>query len=125
MWGPGEESLARAVEEASDGAAMMAPPTSIEELVALIERAAIMLAGDTGPLHLAAAAGTPIVGVYGPTDPARNGPWSSRDVCVSRFPACECHHKRRCSAASWCLESVSVAEMIDAVERRLDAGPLR
>jgi lipopolysaccharide heptosyltransferase I len=125
VWGPGEESLARTVEEASEGAAMMAPPTSLQELVALIERAAILLSGDTGPLHLAAAAGTPIVGVYGPTDPARNGPWSSRDVCVSRFAACECHHKRRCSAASWCLESVSVAEMIDAVERRLDAGHLR
>jgi heptosyltransferase-1 len=125
VWGPGEESLARAVEEASDGVAMMAPPTMLEDLVALIERAAIMLAGDTGPLHLAAAAGTPVVGVYGPTDPARNGPWSSDDICVSRFEACACHHKRRCSAPSWCLESVSVEEMLGAVERRLAAGPSR
>jgi heptosyltransferase-1 len=122
VWGPGEEPLARAVEEASAGAAMMAPATSLEDLVALIERAAIVLAGDTGPLHLAAAAGTPIVGVYGPTDPARNGPWSKDDICVSRFSACQCHHKRRCSAASWCLESVSVDDMIEAVERRLGAG---
>jgi heptosyltransferase-1 len=122
VWGPGEEPLARAVEEASAGAAMMAPPTSLEDLVALIERAAIVLAGDTGPLHLAAAAGTPIVGVYGPTDPARNGPWSKDDICVSRFSACQCHHKRRCSAASWCLGSVSVDDMIEAVERRLEAG---
>jgi lipopolysaccharide heptosyltransferase I len=119
VWGPGEESLARAVEEASDGVAMLAPPTTLDDLVALIERATIMLAGDTGPLHLASAARTPVVGVYGPTDPARNGPWSREDVCVSRFAACECHHKRRCSAASWCLESVSVEEMVDAVERRL------
>jgi heptosyltransferase-1 len=122
VWGPGEEPLARAVEEASAGAAMMAPPTSLEDLVALIERAAIVLAGDTGPLHLAAAAGTPIVGVYGPTDPARNGPWSKDDICVSRFSVCQCHHKRRCSAASWCLGSVSVDDMIEAVERRLEAG---
>jgi lipopolysaccharide heptosyltransferase I len=120
VWGPGEEPLARAVEEASDGVAMMAPPTSVEELVALIERATIMLAGDTGPLHLAAAAGTPIVGVYGPTDPARNGPWATSDVCVSRFAACQCHHKRRCSAAAWCLDGVTVDEMLEAVERRME-----
>jgi len=60
-----------------------------------------------------------------PTDPARNGPWSSEDVCVSRWTACQCHHKRRCSAASWCLGSVSVDEMIEAVERRLEAGGAR
>jgi lipopolysaccharide heptosyltransferase I len=119
VWGPGEEPLARAVEEASAGAAMMAPATSLEDLAALLARATMVLAGDTGPLHLAAAAGTPIVGVYGPTDPARNGPWSSEDICVSRFSACECHHKRRCSAASWCLESLSVDEMVRAVEQRL------
>lgn len=119
VWGPGEEALARAVEEASAGAAMMAPATSIEDLAALLARAAIVLAGDTGPLHLAAAAGTPIVGVYGPTDPARNGPWSSEDLCVTRFPVCQCHHKRRCSAASWCLEAVSVDEMVRAVDQRL------
>jgi heptosyltransferase-1 len=125
VWGPGEEPLARAVEEASAGAAMMAPATSVEDLAALLARAAIVLAGDTGPLHLAAAAGTPIVGVYGPTDPARNGPWSSEDICVSRFPECQCGYKRRCSAASWCLGSVSVDEMAEAVTRRLAAGPIR
>ena len=51
----------------------------------LLAYAALVVSGDTGPIHLAAAAGTPIVGLYGPTDPARNGPWSPRDVTVSRF----------------------------------------
>lgn len=125
VWGPGEEPLARAVEEASAGAAMMAPATSIEDLAALLARATVVLAGDTGPLHLAAAAGTPIVGVYGPTDAARNGPWSSEDICVSRFSQCRCHHKRRCSAASWCLGSVSVDEMARAVEQRLSRAAVR
>ena len=125
VWGPGEEALARAVEEASAGAAMMAPATSMEDLVALLARATIVLAGDTGPLHLAAAARTPVVGIYGPTDPLRNGPWSPEDLCVSRFSACGCHHKRRCTAAAWCLASVSVDEMVEAVERRLGAGNTR
>ena len=44
-----------------------------------------MIVGDTGPLHLAAAASTPIVSMFGPTDPKRNGPWASDDVSVSEF----------------------------------------
>lgn len=120
VWGPGEESLARRVEEASAGAAMLAPPTGLSDLMALVQRAAIVVAGDTGPIHLAAAAGTPVVGLYGPTSPARNGPWAERDICVSRFEACACHHKRRCTAAAWCLDTITVAEVVDAVERRLN-----
>jgi lipopolysaccharide heptosyltransferase I len=119
VWGPGEEALARRVEEASGGAAMLAPATTLADLMALVQRAAVVVAGDTGPIHLAAAAGTPVVGVYGPTNPARNGPWSPEDVCVSRFAACRCHHKRRCTAPAWCLGDVSVGEVVAAVERRL------
>jgi len=119
VWGPGEESLARRVEEASSGSAMLAPPTSLADLMALVQRAAIVVAGDTGPVHLAAAAGTPIVGLYGPTNPARNGPWSPEDLCVSRFERCQCHHKRRCTAAEWCLDTITVDEVVGAVERRL------
>lgn len=120
VWGPGEESLARRVEEASAGAAMLAPPTGLSDLMALVQRAAIVVAGDTGPIHLAAAAGTPVVGLYGPTNPARNGPWAAGDICLSRFEACACHHKRRCTAAAWCLDTITVGEVVDAVGRRLN-----
>ena len=92
---------------------------ALADLMAIVQRAAIVVAGDTGPVHLAAAAGTPVVGLYGPTNPARNGPWSPEDVCVSRFDGCRCHHKRRCTAAAWCLDTIAVDEVIGAVERRL------
>ena len=52
-------------------------PTSLTQLIALLKRAKLFVGGDTGPLHLAAACGTPIVGIFGPTDPQRNGPFSS------------------------------------------------
>jgi heptosyltransferase-1 len=120
VWGPGEESLARRVEESSAGAAMLAPPTGLSDLMALVQRAAIVVAGDTGPIHLAAAAGTPVVGLYGPTSPGRNGPWLKSDICVSRFEACTCHHKRRCTAAAWCLDTITVDEVVEAVGRRLN-----
>lgn len=119
LWGPGEESLAREVAQASGGAAQVAPETSIADLVALGRAATLMVSGDTGPLHIAAAVGTPIVGIYGPTDPARNGPWASADVTVSRCDACCCHHRRRCRAPSWCIGEIAVEEVTAAVDARL------
>ena len=119
LWGPGEDALASAVVGASGGRAVQGPQTTIGDLIALLRAARVMVAGDTGPLHLAAALGTPVVGIYGPTDPARNGPWSADDVCVSRRNVCECYHKRTCIAARWCLLDISVEEMAGAVERRV------
>lgn len=119
-WGPGEEGLASEVVSHSAGAAVPAPPTSVRDLLALLRGAAVMISGDTGPTHLAAAVGTPIVGIYGPTRPARNGPWAPHDVTVSRDAICRCHHKRRCSERIWCLLDIQADEVIDAVTRRLE-----
>ncbi len=121
LWGPGEEGLARAVVESSAGAARVAPPTGLSDLLALSRAAALMISGDTGPLHIAAAAGTPTISLFGPTDPHRNGPWSSGDVAISRFGACGCHYERRCRKASWCLESIEVEEVTAAIQQRLQA----
>lgn len=118
-WGPGDETMAAAVVAGSGGAAELAPPTSIADLTAIVREATLMVSGDTGPVHLAAAVSTPIVGIYGPTDAARNGPWSSDDVTVSRFASCTCHHQRRCRVARWCLDDVTVAEVTAAIARRL------
>ncbi|HET7341081.1 MAG TPA: glycosyltransferase family 9 protein, partial [Methylomirabilota bacterium] len=78
VWGPGEAAAARAIVAGSASAgprALLAPPTDLHELLALLRRASLMVAADTGPLHLAAALGTPCVGLYGPTSPERNGPY--------------------------------------------------
>lgn len=125
LWGPGERGLAEAVAAASAGAAEPAPPTTLPDLMRLLRGAAVLVSGDTGPLHLAAAAGTPIVGVYGPTDPARNGSWRDDDIALSRFEACRCHHKRRCTAPAWCLEAITVDEVAAAVEQRLKVAGAR
>ena len=118
-WGPGDHTMAAAVVDGSAGAAELAPPTSIADLIAIVGEASLMVSGDTGPVHLAAAVGTPIVGIYGPTDAARNGPWSADDVTVSRFAACGCHHQRRCRVARWCLEDISVNDVTAAITRRI------
>jgi len=125
LWGPGEESLAEEVVAGAGGAAMLSPPTGIADLVALSRGAALMVSGDTGPAHIASAIGTPIVGIYGPTRPARNGPLSPHDVTVSRDAICQCHHLRRCVRDRMCLLDIESAEVVGAVERRLAAEPSR
>jgi len=129
-WGPGEETLARSVSDAAAGAAVLLPETGIAELATYLRAASVVVAGDTGPLHLAAALGTPVVGIYGPSDPDRNGPWSSADRVVSRYPTCQCRIDRqksgalgvvvrRCVQPLSCLDDVGVDEIAAAVERRL------
>ena len=119
LWGPGEEGLAGEVIAASGGAAVLAPRTSVADVVALARAAALVVSGDTGPLHLATAVGTPTVSLFGPTDPVRNGPFSADDVTVSRYGACGCHYDRTCHERVWCLSDVSAAEVCAGVQRRL------
>ena len=118
-WGAGEESIAHGIVDQSDGAAILSPRTSIADLVALARGASLYLSGDTGPAHIAEAVGTPLVGIFGPTRPSRNGPWSPADVSVSRSDACQCHHLRQCRLQTMCLEDIPVEEVVAAVNRRL------
>ena len=119
LWGPGEESLAQAVASASDGTAEISPPTTIADLVSLARAATLVVSGDTGPMHVAAAVGTPVVGIFGPTDPERNGPWAEDDLTVSRYDDCVCHYQRRCRITGWCLLDISPREVMALVDRRL------
>lgn len=79
--GPGEEELARAVLQASGGNAFSVACT-LGQLIALIRRARLFIGGDTGPLHMAAALDIPVVGIYGPTEPARTGPFGRRAIAL-------------------------------------------
>ena len=82
---PGEESLAQAVQVASNGKSHLIS-CSIAELIVLARRARLFIGGDTGPLHLAAALQVPVVAIFGPTDPARTGPYGTKSI-VLRNPA--------------------------------------
>jgi heptosyltransferase-1 len=90
---PGEEALAEAVVAKSGGQAI-AVQCTIGQLIALTRRVSMVIGGDTGPLHLACALGKPVVGIYGPTDPKRNGPFGSR-FRVLRNPESRQDHTRR------------------------------
>jgi heptosyltransferase-1 len=125
LWGDGERALADEIVAHADGAALASPAASIADLVALARGAALMVSGDTGPLHIAAAVGTPVVGIFGPTRPTRNGPWSPDDVTVSRADVCQCHHLRQCRRERMCLLDIEVPETLEAIELRMAAGSRR
>jgi heptosyltransferase I len=91
--GPGEEPMADVIVKEASGAAIPLA-TSLSQLIALTRRVALCIAGDTGPLHLACALGRPVVGIYGPTDPGRNGPFGTR-FRVLRSPQSRRDHARR------------------------------
>lgn len=106
VWGPGEEGAARAiVAGARSPRVVLAPPTDLRALIAALRRASVLVAADTGPLHIAAALGTPCVGLYGPTSAERNGPYG------------EGH--RTLSPPDGRTASISVAEVAAAVEEVL------
>ena len=75
--GPGEEELAETIRRQS-GSEVLTAACSVSQLIALTRRVCLAIAGDTGPLHLACALSKPAVGIFGPTDPARNGPYATR-----------------------------------------------
>ena len=109
--GPGEEVLALAAEAASHGTAQ-ALTCSVTELIALTRRARLFVGGDTGPLHLAAALGVPVVGIFGPTNPSRNGPYGTRCI-VLRNAASPTTHTRNRKADEGMLE-ISADDVVAA-----------
>jgi len=117
-YGPGEKDLADAVIAASAGAAQPLACT-LSQLIAITRRARLFIGGDTGPTHLAAALGIPVVGIYGPTDPARNGPMGA-PMTVLRSERSVTSHARRKQAEAGLLEIA--ADRVSDAALKLLAG---
>ena len=98
VWGPGERELAEAI------GARVAPPTNLRELAGILQKAAVVVGADTGPLHLAAALETKVIGLFGPTDPRRNGPYGQLDHVIDRFRTTKS------------MESISVEEVMNMLQ---------
>ncbi len=99
VWGPGERELAEAI------GARMAPATNLRELAWLLQHARVVIGADTGPLHLADALGSRVIGLYGPTDPRRNGPHGQLESCIDRYRSTKS------------MESISVEEVMNSLGR--------
>lgn len=114
--GPGEEPLAQVIVQETRGAARLLMP-SLDHLIALMRRVVLCIAGDSGPLHLACALGRPVVGIYGPTDPMRNGPFGTR-AQVLRSPNSKRDHSRRAEPEAGLL-TIQPEEVLRAADELL------
>jgi heptosyltransferase-1 len=129
-YGPGEENLVAEIKSASGEGDPIAYNGSLEQLMALLRNATCIVGGDTGPLHLAVALGTPAVAIFGPTDPGRNGPHrmgnrSERTVPVDivlRSPNAVTTYKRGDQPDPSILE-IDTDSVFDAVRRQVESRP--
>lgn len=92
-YGPGEEKLTEEIVRHAGKSAPFCFTGNLGQLMALLKTATCLVAGDTGPLHVGVALGTPAVALFGPTDPARNGPYRSNDIML-RSAAAVTSYKR-------------------------------
>ena len=117
--GPGEESFASQVAREVESATVILLGLTIPELAELIRGARLYIGNDSGPMHLAAAVGTPTVAVWGSSDSRRWRPWSVRHRVVQNPFECNPCPGYRCLVADspLCIESVTVEQVNAAVER--------
>ena len=108
-----DDELARAVIAASGGKAQIAV-CNVTGLLALVRRSALVVGGDSGPVHMAAALGVPVVALFGPTDPARNGPWGLGKIVVLRDASSLTSYKRSDEVEAG-LARISVEAVFEAV----------
>ena len=113
---PAEKLLIEEIIRRAGSARASYFPADLIQLITVVRRARLFVGGDTGPLHLAAAVGTPIVAIYGPTAPARNGPFSADDIALSNLGPID--HTRRAKNPAY-LPGIAVESVHQAVSNRL------
>ena len=121
--GASDRTAGDAAAAASNGAATnLCGHTTLRQLVALIERSVLVVSGDSTPMHVAAALDRPLVAVFGPTNPARTGPYGrTSDVVRLDLPCSPCYLRRvsQCPHEHACMADLEVAAVADAVSARM------
>jgi ADP-heptose:LPS heptosyltransferase len=119
VWaGEQEKSWAEEVVAGAGGCARLAPATTLKELAALARRARLFIGSDTGPLHLAAAVGTPCIGLYGPMPAERNGPYGAQHIALQAMGFEGTRHQRR-KASRELMDSIPISLVCEACDQIL------
>jgi heptosyltransferase-1 len=121
VWAPGiEQTWAAEIAAASAGHAIVCPPTTLSQLAALCRHAELFVSSDTGPLHIAAAVGTPCVGLFGPMPAERNGPYGSGHITLQEMVLSGRSRDRR-NAGPESMEAISAVKACAACDQLLSA----
>jgi lipopolysaccharide heptosyltransferase I len=124
FWGPGEKPYAQKVAQLLKRSAVLAPPTRLKQMGALMKYCQLVVSNDSGPMHISAALGTPTVGIFGPTNAKLQGPFGSKnEVAVKESLACLGCNLTRCAHNS-CMKNLTVEEVWNAVQRCLKKNKL-
>ena len=126
-WGPGEQTMAERLHhliERCGGQAVVAPPTDLPHLFTLISRASLFIGGDTGPTHIAAVLGVPVLSYFGASDARRNRPYSPDAVVIQKneipcVPCWKTHCRYKDKRRLVCLKSITAAELYNGAEKLL------
>ncbi|PIR00744.1 MAG: lipopolysaccharide heptosyltransferase I [Nitrospinae bacterium CG11_big_fil_rev_8_21_14_0_20_45_15] len=122
-WGPGEEKMVQQIAETMKQNCWIAPPTTIVESIALYRRMAFFVGNDSGPLHLSAALGIPSLALFGPTNPARNGPFGAHTQTEFKRLTCSFCWKRTCPlGTNECMNSIAVEDVLARAEKMLPSN---
>jgi heptosyltransferase-2 len=116
--GPGETGIAGEIAAAMQGECLnLAGRTSVRELLALVKRCNFFITNDSGPMHLAAAFGVPLVAVFGPTDHTTTSPFTDRAALIRQETECAPCLKRECPTDHRCMTDVTVEDVVAAALR--------
>jgi heptosyltransferase-2 len=119
--GPGEGDLGGQVADAAGGPLpVLGEDLDPGELAALLARARVVVANDSGPMHLAAAVGTPVVAFFGPTDPGRTSPTGAPARILDRYVFCSPCFLKKCPYGHECMREITVEDALRAVEEMLE-----
>lgn len=125
VWaGAREQAWAEEIAAGSNGYGMVAPSTSLPELAALLRRSKLFLGSDTGPMHIAAAVGTPCVGLFGTTRPENSGPYGAANVALQAYYQAGTSRQRR-NASNDAMQAITIDMACEACERLLNNPALR
>ncbi len=116
-WGPGEKQMAETVLDNMKQTGLLAPPTDLLQLAALLERGRVMVTTDTGPLHLAAAVGLSTVALFGPTNQAKWNPRSDRHEAIKKEIVCWPCNFHHCNNEYQCMDLIEIEDISGHVTR--------
>lgn len=121
--GPGDAAFAEAVREAGSGPVVnLVGRTALRDVIAVMERAAVAIGPDTGPMHIATAVGAPVVALFGATSPRRSGPWDWDDYVIRGDAPCVPCYRPHCPIGQLCMESITPAMVMERAEAAMARG---
>ena len=118
LWGPGDEKDVEKIKSKLMDEIIVAPETDVDEMAALINNCDVIIANDSGPMHISAALDIPTLGIFGPTDPKKHGPYSANsDYIIKDDLHCIICNKLTCPYDHECMKELPIDEVILKVEQ--------